>query len=56
MIQNYHKVILLDPRTYEGGLDELLERYNPDELLLMNYVFTTTFSDYCQMTIDFFNR
>lgn len=56
VIQNYHKVVLLDPRTYKGGLDELLERYNPDDLLLMNYVFTTTFSDYCQMTIDFFNR
>lgn len=56
VIMNYHKVILLDPRTYKGGLDELLERYNPDDLLLMNYVFTTTFSDYCQMTIDFFNR
>lgn len=56
VIQNYHKVVLLDPRTYEGGLEQLLERYQPDDLLLMNYVFTTTFSDYCQMTIDFFNR
>ena len=56
VIQNYHKVILLDPRTSEGSLEEMLERYKPDDLLLMNYVFTTTFSDYCQLTIDFFNR
>ena len=56
VIQNFHKVVMIDPRTYEGGLSELLERYKPDDLMLMNYVFTTTFSDYCQMTIDFFNR
>jgi hypothetical protein len=56
VIQNYHKVVLIDPRTYEGGLQQLLERYKPDDLLLMNYIFTTTFSDYCQMTIDFFDR
>ena len=56
VIQNFHKVILIDPRTYEGGLEELIDRYQPDDVMLMNYIFTTTFSDYCQMTIDFFNR
>ena len=47
---------MIDPRTYEGGLSELIDRYQPDDLMLMNYVFTTTFSDYCQMTMDFFDR
>lgn len=56
LIQNYHKVVLVDPRTYSGGLQELIDRYEPDDVMLMNYIFTTTFSDYCQMTIDFFNR
>lgn len=56
VIQNYKRVVLIDPRTYEGNLYDILERYEPDDFMLMNYVFTTTFSDYCQMTIDFFNR
>lgn len=56
VIQNFHKVIMIDPRTYEGSLQEVIDRYEPDDLMLMNYIFTTTFSDYCQMTIDFFNR
>lgn len=56
VIQNFHKVIMIDPRTYEGGFKDILKRYKPDDVLIMNYIFTTTFSDYCQMTIDFFNR
>lgn len=56
LIQNFHKVIMIDPRTYEGSLNEVIDRYKPDDLMLMNYIFTTTFADYCQMTIDFFNR
>ena len=56
VIQNFHKVIMIDPRTYEGSFKEVLKRYKPDDVLIMNYIFTTTFSDYCQMTIDFFNR
>ena len=56
VIENFGKVILIDPRTYNGSMKELLERYKPDDLLLMNYIFTTTFPDYCQMTIDFCSR
>lgn len=56
IIQNYHKVVLIDPRTYTGGMQELLNRYSPDDVLIMNYIFTTTFKDYCQLAIDFYNR
>ena len=49
LIKSYHKVILVDPRIYEGGIDAILEKFDPDELLIMNYIFTTNFSDYCGM-------
>ena len=56
VIENFGKVVLIDPRTYDGSMKEILERYRPDDLMLMNYIFTTTFPDYCQMTIDFCKR
>lgn len=49
LIKSYKKVILVDPRIYEGDFDLLLEKYNPDDVLIMNYIFTTNFSDYCRM-------
>ncbi len=55
LINNYGKVILVDPRIYEGSFKKLVERYEPDDVLIMNYIFTTTFADYCQMAIDMFD-
>lgn len=49
LINNYKKVVLIDPRSFKGTLQKEIERYNPDELAVVNYVFTTTFSDYCTL-------
>lgn len=49
LINNYEKVVLIDPRSFKGSLIKEIERYNPDELAVINYVFTTTFSDYCEL-------
>ena len=49
LIKSYHKVILVDPRIYEGGIDAIVDKFDPDELLIMNYIFTTNFPDYCGM-------
>lgn len=47
LVNNYKRVVLIDPRSFKGKLAEEVERYGADELMVVNYVFTTTFSDYC---------
>lgn len=49
LIKSYHKVLLIDPRIYKGDFSTILERFDVDEVLIMNYVFTTNFPDYCNM-------
>lgn len=47
LIKNYNKVILVDPRIYKEKLNLILDEYSPDEMLIVNYIFTTNFPDYC---------
>ena len=49
VINNYKKVVVIDPRSFGGNLLDEIERYNADEFAVINYVFTTTFADYCDM-------
>lgn len=49
IINNYHRVVLIDPRTYKKSFDDAVKEYNPDEVMIMNYIFTTTFEDYCNL-------
>ena len=49
IINNYRRVILVDPRTYEANFDKVVKTYNPDEVMIMNYIFTPTFEDYCDL-------
>lgn len=46
---SYNKVVVIDPRSFGGSLVEEIERYEADEVLVINYIFSTTFSDYCDM-------
>lgn len=49
LITSYAKVVLVDPRIYKGGFNTILKKFEPDEVLIMNYIFTTSFPDYCDM-------
>ncbi len=49
LITSYGKVVLVDPRIYKGSFDDILKKFEPDEVLIMNYIFTTSFPDYCDM-------
>lgn len=49
IIQNYEKIILIDPRSFWTTIEEVLDAYHIDDFLLLNYVFTTTFEDYCSL-------
>ena len=47
--KSYNKVILVDPRSYKGSIDTILEEFEPDDMLIMDYIFAPSFSDYCAL-------
>jgi len=49
LIESYKNVILVDPRIFDGDFQMILDMYSPDEVLVVNYIFTTVFSDYCNL-------
>ncbi len=49
LVNSYGRVVMIDPRSFEGSLKEEIERYEADEVAVVNYVFTTTFTDYCAL-------
>lgn len=49
IIHNYKKVVLIDPRTCRADFNEVLEEFQPDEVLVMNYIFSTAFRDYSDL-------
>lgn len=51
LIKSYHRVILIDPRIYTSSFDIITEEFKPDELLIMNYIFTTAFKDYTDLML-----
>lgn len=49
LINDYRRVIVIDPRSFGGNLLDEVTGYGADEVAVVNYVLTTTFSDYCDM-------
>ena len=49
LIQNYHKVVLVDPRMYKGDFQYVLDTYSPDDVMMVDYIFATNFPDYIDM-------
>ncbi len=49
LTQNYHKIIMIDPRTYWGSLEDLFSTYPIDDCLIADYIFATSFPDYCAL-------
>lgn len=46
LISHYKRIIMVDPRTYEGSIKNLAAKYDKVDLIFLNYVFTTTFDDF----------
>lgn len=46
LIGSYSRIILMDPRNCVDNINYVLKEYAPEECLIMNYIFTTTFEDY----------
>ncbi|MDD6483060.1 MAG: DHHW family protein [Clostridiales bacterium] len=49
LVNNYRRVVMIDPRGFEGSIADIVKDYNADELLVMNYIFTPTFTDYSDL-------
>lgn len=56
LIRNYEHVLLVDPRSYKEGLQTILDQHAPDDVLIMNYAFSTTFSDLIQGIRDLYKK
>ena len=55
LIESYKNVILVDPRIFDGDFQTVLDKYSPDEVLVVNYIFTTVFTDYCNLLKNLYN-
>lgn len=52
LINNYKTIVVIDPRSFKGKVSDEIARYCPDDFAVINYVFSTTYPDYCQMLAD----
>lgn len=46
VIRSYSRVILVDPRSAGLDFNNILNEFQPDDVLIMNYVFSTAFNGY----------
>lgn len=49
VIKNYKRVIMVDPRSYTEDIKPILDEFEPDDFLVMDYIFAATFGDYCEL-------
>ncbi len=54
IIDNYKKVILIDPRSYKEDFSVVLEEFKPDEVLIMSYIFSAAFDGYGDLLTDLY--
>ncbi len=48
LVNNFENVIMVDPRFFEGSIQKLIERDSITDVVVINYIFTTVFADYCE--------
>lgn len=53
IVKNYSTVIMIDPRSCTKTLSDIIAEYKIDDFLVFNYVFLTSFDDYCRTLEDF---
>ena len=52
LVNDYENVIMIDPRSFKGNISDVITNDNVTDILMMHYVFTTTFDDYCELMVD----
>lgn len=46
LTNNYEKILVVDPRSYYATVTELVDEYDVDDVIIINYVLSTTFTDF----------
>ena len=46
LTSHYETILVIDPRNFYGTITELCGEYEIDDVIVINYVFTTTFPDF----------
>ena len=46
LTNHYETILVIDPRSFHKSVTELMEEYEIDDMIFINYVFTTTFQDF----------
>lgn len=46
LVEQYETVLVIDPRNFYSTVTDLTKEYSIDDMLIVNYVFTTTFTDF----------
>lgn len=54
IIHNYKKVVLIDPRSRAADFSEIVDEFKPDEVLIMNYIFSAAFEGYGELLTDLY--
>lgn len=54
LMNNYKNVVLINPRSYSANLSYAIETYKPDEVMVLNYIFTTSFNDFCEKLLNLY--
>ena len=52
LVTGFENVIMIDPRSFDGDIKEIIKTEKVTDLVFMHYVFTTGFGDYCKMMTD----
>ena len=49
LMKSYSTVVLINPRSYYSTLQAAADEFKPDDVLVLNYTFATTFPDFCKV-------
>ena len=52
LVNDFKVVTVIDPRSFGGDIREEIKRYDADAVLILNYLFSSTFNDYCEILSD----
>lgn len=55
VIRSYSRVILVDPRSAGLDFNNILNEFQPDDVLIMNYVFSTAFNGYSALLSNLYS-
>ena len=50
----YNQILVVDARTFDQTIDDLLQQYDVDDVLIANYIMGTNFEDYIDLCTDIY--